>query len=94
MLLLVFNISFYMMFVLSVVCQSWPCQWTNNGFKYDLRTVNTNVSDDKYGQYQSNGGGNTDFWKLCDPTTNTPLGSTVCASGTQVCQQTGDTIPV
>jgi hypothetical protein len=95
---------FLVLFVLSVECQLWPCQWVDNGIEYDLRSVNTNISD-RYGLYQTSAyiynnwipQSETDdwfFWKLCDPTTRTLFRSSECANGTHICGQYDKTFGV
>jgi len=79
-------------FVAVSMAQLWPCTFTdpNGGYKYDFTPVNTNTSDSK-GQWQQIDTKlvNWFFWKLCDPTLDTPSGFTPCATNTQVCMQPG-----
>jgi len=73
------------------LCATWPCTFTDtDGNFYDFTSVNTNKSDTKGQWMQIDAKGqNWYFWKLCDPTTDTPSGFTSCAQDTQVCQQPG-----
>jgi len=73
------------------LCTAWNCTYTDTeGNFYDFTSVNTNKSDSK-GQWQQIDAKqqNNYYWKLCDPTTDTPSGFTPCLSNTQVCQQPG-----
>lgn len=83
---------FVSVFIVSLHGQTtWPCKFTDpNGLNYDFTQVNKNTTDSK-GQWQQidTKAANWYYWKLCDPTTETPSGYLACANGTQVCQQPG-----
>jgi len=79
----------------SLDAQTWTCSWKDSsggGWNYNFVSINSNTSDPN-GLWQAPDTNlvNNYFWKMCDPTTNTPSSGTLgtCATLTQVCQQPG-----